>query len=107
MKESIETLIYWIAGRPTRVGYRYLTAAIEIVLEDGYPIRSLTTSLYPKIAERTGATTHSVARGLARAVDDCWEYGNRNALEQLVGRRLLEKPSPGEMIYYLVRYLSH
>lgn len=107
MKESIETLIYWIAGRPTRVGYRYLAAAVEIVLQDGYPIRSLTTSLYPKIAEMTDSTTHSVARGLARAVDDCWEHGNRRALEQIVGRRLLEKTSPGEMIYYLVQYLSH
>lgn len=105
MPQSIDSCIGRIAGHPTHIGYQYLSKAVHLVLQYGYPTRSLTIFLYPKISEETGATAHNVARAIARAVEDCWEHGSRRELEKVAGRHLPEKPTPGELVYYLVRYL--
>ena len=106
MQKSIYHTIHLLAGHPTRIGYRYLALAVSISIREGYPARSLTTSLYPQVAAQSGAAASNVAREIARAVDDCWDYGDHKALELIAGWRLAEKPTPGEVIYYLTQYLS-
>ena len=56
MPQSIDSCIGRIAGHPTHIGYQYLSKAVHLVLQYGYPTRSLTIFLYPKISEETGAT---------------------------------------------------
>ncbi|WP_434310787.1 sporulation initiation factor Spo0A C-terminal domain-containing protein [Hominifimenecus sp. rT4P-3] len=104
-QKEIYRLVVGISGRPASVGYRQLTRAIvSVVQKKEFPIRCLTSVLYPEIAKETGSTPQNVARNIARAVEDCWEHGNRKELERIAGRRLTEKPSPGELILYFYNY---
>ncbi len=106
-KKTIDTTVYKLSGHPTLTGYKQLATAVQYCLEDGaFPARNLTVTLYPRIAASLCQTPRSVARSISRAVDDCWEYGDRKVLEGIAGRRIREKPTPGEMIFFLYRYLS-
>lgn len=103
--KEIYQIIVSISGRPASVGYRQLTRAVALVVQKKeFPVRCLTSLLYPEIAKESGSSPQNVARNIARAVEDCWEHGNRKELERIAGRRLSEKPSPGEMILYLYNY---
>ena len=106
MQTSIAHTINLIAGHPTRIGYHYLALAVSIALRDGYPARGLTTVLYPQIAVVAESTPTNVSRDIARAVDDCWDHGDGKELERITGRHLAEKPTPGEVIYYLLQHLT-
>lgn len=104
-QKEIYQLIVTISGRPASVGYRQLTRAVALVVQrKEFPVRCLTSELYPEIARDTHSSPQNVARNIARAVEDCWEHGNRKELERIAGRHLTEKPSPGEMILYLFNY---
>lgn len=105
--KSIETTIQSISGRPTMKGYRYLQLAVELCLEAGsFPNRRVIRELYEQIGEREHTTTGNVARNIARATDDCWDHGEPDELRKVVGRKLADKPTPAELIYYLFRYHS-
>lgn len=104
-QKEIYRLVVGISGRPTSTGYRQLTLAIALVVQKKeFPIRCLTSILYPEVAKETGSTSQNVARNIARAVEDCWEHGDRKEMERIAGRRLTEKPSPGELILYFYNY---
>lgn len=99
--------IWRIAGRPTMTGYQQLTLAVFLVLRQGaFPVRRLTKQLYPQVAHMTGQSSQSISRSIARAAADCWDHGSRRELERIAGHRLTEKPSPGELIFYLYRYIG-
>ncbi|WP_434310665.1 sporulation initiation factor Spo0A C-terminal domain-containing protein [Hominifimenecus sp. rT4P-3] len=101
----VQAVIFRIAGRPTAIGYKQLARAVTFVLQSGATgDRNLTTVIYPQIAKDMDSTPQTVARNIARAVEDCWEHGDRKKLEEIVGHRLSEKPSPGELIHYICRY---
>lgn len=77
-KKTIDTTVYKLSGHPTLTGYKQLATAVQYCLEDGaFPARNLTVTLYPRIAASLCQTPRSVARSISRAVDDCWEYGDR------------------------------
>ena len=104
---EIRCLITRISGRPGSIGSRQLAQAVALLLQSPtFPNRSLMADLYPKIARLNNTTTQNVARNIARAAEACWEYGDRKELERVAGRRLLEKPTPGELLFYLYHYLG-
>ncbi len=105
---EIQRLIIRISGRPSSIGCRQLSQAVALLLQrDSFPDRSLMSDLYPQIARLNHSTTQNVARNIARAAEACWEYGDRAELERVAGRRLPEKPTPGELLFYLYQYLRH
>ena len=105
--QEIRCLITRISGRPGSVGSRQLTQAVALLLQNAsFPDRSLMAELYSQIARINGTTTQNVARTRARAAEACWESGDRKELERIAGRRLLEKPTPGELLFYLYHYLA-
>ena len=106
-KKNVDSTIDKLSGHPTLVGYRQLAAAVRFCLEhDSFPARGLTITLYPNIANDYQRSPDSVTRSISRAVDDFWLYGNREKLEQIAGRKIREKPTPGEFSFYLYRYFS-
>ena len=106
--QSIESIVMSIAGHPTSTGYLYLSCAVQEVIDQGkFLPRSLMKTIYQPIAARFGTSTGNVARNIARAVDDCWDYGNRAQLNTIANRTLTEKPTPGELILYLTHHYSH
>ena len=102
-----ERLLHRIAGHITNSGYRYLAHAVDLARElSPSPFRRLTTTLYPLVADRFAVSHETVTRSIARAVQDIWLNGDRDVLEEIAGRQLAGKPSPGEVIYFLATYLN-
>ncbi len=102
MTISLEDLILRLSHRSTSSGYAYLKRAVEIVVQRGkYPQRRLMSELYPQVAADVGKTAPQVSRAICRAVEDIWENGEGALLRELLGKNRLERPAPGEMIYYL------
>lgn len=109
--DAVERLIGKIGGHVTRPCYRYLVAAVRYALElEEFPRGRLTKQFYPTVARSMGydgkAAGNRVGRGIARATEDIWTYGNRERLRELAEGEWRGKPSPGELIYYLREYLA-
>jgi len=47
----------------------------------------------------------SIERNLCRAVDDIWEFGDREELNALYGRIVTEKPTPKDLVCVIAEYI--
>lgn len=76
IQESVATRVTRIMheiGIPPHVkGYRYLRVGIEIVVENLEILNSVTTQLYPKVAERFDTTPSRVERAIRHAIEIAW-----------------------------------
>lgn len=83
-QESVATRVTRIMheiGIPPHVkGYRYLRVGIEIVVENLEILNSVTTELYPKVAERFDTTPSRVERAIRHAIEIAW---NRTGSEKI------------------------
>lgn len=109
--DAVERLIGEIGGHVTRPCYQYLVRSVRYALDlEEFPRGMLTKQFYPAVAESMGYQGRSagnrIGRGVARAAEDIWTYGNRARLQALAGGEWRGKPSPGELIYYLRKYLA-
>lgn len=86
-------------------GYRYLTLAISLCLEDEDYLLGVSKLLYPEIARTFQTTACSVERNLRTVVSVCWERGNRELLESISLYPLINKPTTGEFLDIVTGYL--
>lgn len=105
MKE-IQYLIRSLGIGGNYQGYRYLTHAIYLCLEDEDYLLSVSKLLYPEIARNFHATPSSVERNLRTVVNVCWERGNRDLLKSISLYPLLSKPTTGEFLDIITGYLK-
>lgn len=88
-------------GVPRHCGREYLLRAAEMVWADARLLRSLTTRLYPAIAQQSGADGRHVERAIRHVIDAAWREGDLEAQERLFGDTIDAKrgtPTCGEMI---------
>ena len=52
----------------------------------------------------TGMSVNAISKALSRVTADIWEYGNRDRLQQIYGRPVLEQPTPKELVSVLAVY---
>lgn len=91
----------------TYLGFRYLVEAIEIVSQNEDILLSISTKLYPTIAELHHTTAVNVERNIRTVINACWERGNRAFLADIFPYPLKSKPSSGEMIDALTEYCKN
>lgn len=102
---EIEEIVYEISGNAHMNCYQDLQLAIEIAhahLPTPLGMKDLTAEIVPKLGSRKKAG--SVARALARAVEDAWDHGGREVLESKYGFH--HKPTPKELILRLARAIQ-
>lgn len=88
-------------GVPEHCGREYLLRAAEMVWADARLLRSLTTRVYPAIAEQTHSDARRVERAVRHVIDVAWRVGDLEAQERLFGETIDAKrgnPTNGEMI---------
>lgn len=88
-------------GVPEHCGRDYLLRAAEMVWADARLLRSLTTRVYPAIAEETASDARHVERAIRHVIDVAWRTGDLEAQERLFGETIDAKrgnPTCGEMI---------
>lgn len=95
-----------MGGNTKREGYIYLAASAEHVIARGeFPLKRLGKEVYAPVAARYKIKPTRVAREIARAVEEIWDHGDRERLEEVLNRKCPDKPSPGEMILGLSMYI--
>ena len=104
--KDIILLIQSVSGHPCHKSYYHLALAVyyccDFQIYHGF---CLDRQIYPLISDETELPVKSISRSISRAVCDCWDYGNREKLDQIASRHLTEKPTPKEFIVYLCSYL--
>lgn len=103
---EIERLIRSLGIGATYRGYRYLTHAIYLCLQDENYLLSVSKLLYPEIAHMYATTSCSVERDIRTVVKVCWERGGKIHLQKIALHDLDSRPTSGEFIDILVGYLK-
>lgn len=105
MKE-IQYLVHSLGIGGNYQGYRYLTLAISLCLQNEDYLLSVSKLLYPEIARTYHTTACSVERNLRTVISICWERGNRKLLEELSLYPLFSKPTSSEFLDILTTHLK-
>jgi two-component system response regulator (stage 0 sporulation protein A) len=67
--EKIAILLKKVGVTPANQGWKYLTEAVKMVLEDDTVIDGITKRLYPEIAEKFKTTSSAVERGIRCSIN--------------------------------------
>ena len=86
-------------------GFYYLAYAVELTVHDPLRVQFVTKNLYPDIARQYGVSPASVERAMRTALNASWERGGKDALNQMLGRRLMDRPSNAELVDMLADYI--
>ena len=92
------------SGRYT--GFDYAVYMIEQVVDSQESIRLITKRLYPETARHFGVKPHSVEHALRTLISACWTHGDRDALNEIAGRPLIQAPSNAEFIDMMAAYIK-
>lgn len=99
--EAISKLFLSLGIPPHFKGYHYLRTGVELTLEHPDLITSVTTTLYPMIAERYGTTGAKVERSIRHALTVAWNKGRTKLFNSLIGIDTLTenaRPTSSEFI---------
>ena len=95
---------------PTNIkGYRYLSTAIDIAVKDPEVINSVSTVLYPFIAEKYQTTASAVESAIRKAIDISWDRGDVDILNFYFGYTINScrgRPTPSEYISQIADRIS-
>ncbi|ERI94929.1 putative sporulation transcription factor Spo0A [Clostridiales bacterium oral taxon 876 str. F0540] len=109
-KEEEITNLLRIIGMPFNIkGYRFVKDAILMVLEDRELLSSITTVLYPHIAEMHNTTSSRVERAIRHAIETTWLRGNMEELQNIFGdfsKFHKSRPTNSEFIAILAEKLK-
>ena len=90
-------------------GYNYFVEAFSLAYVDKSLLRSLTTKLYPMIAEKYGVSKAAVEKDIREMVNSSYLSGKLSSvMNEMYGGNMLkyEKPTVGELLSFLVGKLS-
>lgn len=87
------------------LGMSYLVSAICRVVVEPDKIKFLTKVLYREIAKEFGTTAGAVERAIRTVITMNWEHGGREALNQMIGRHLIERPTNCEYIDIIAAHI--
>ena len=92
------------SGRYT--GFDYAVYMIEQIVSSQESIHLITKRLYPETARHFGVKPHSVEHALRTLINTCWAYVDRDALNEIAGRPLMQAPSNAEFIDMMAAYIK-
>ena len=104
-KEIIESVVRRTGIKGTYQGLKCLIQGVDLAYEDQDLLMAVTKELYPEIARCVGGNGKRVERNLRTVTRVCWDFGDREFLNEVAGFRLYEQPTSREMIDYLVHYI--
>ncbi|WP_102410633.1 sporulation initiation factor Spo0A C-terminal domain-containing protein [Beduinella massiliensis] len=106
MRNSYATAVS-LGGNTSKCGYSYLASSGEIIVGLGYfPRNELNEKVYKPVAAIYRTKPHLVAREIARAVEEIWEHGDRERLRDVLGHKIIDKPTPAEVMQALANYIA-
>lgn len=104
-----EALVRSVLG-PRRREIRPFVYAIECIIRHSFaincPIEDIQVSkvIYPEVAKLLSIRNHTAARQIQRIANNCWEQGDREQLNQILGGPLPLCPPPHDMLFYFAAF---
>lgn len=100
MTKNASRMIQSISGHRGKSCYYVLTQAVTVTIRC-MPAEPQMKVICMETARLCGKNTAAVWRALSRAIDDIWQYGDREALARSLGYLPREKPSPRDIVLSL------
>ncbi|MBO2519443.1 MAG: sporulation transcription factor Spo0A [Firmicutes bacterium] len=106
-ESQVTQMLHELGIPPHFKGYAYLRDAVVMVLQDEQLLGgTLTKRLYPALAEKYETSPAGVEAAVRNAIIAGWENGNRELLEQLIGKGRRDRfPTNSMVIAHLADYL--
>ena len=104
--QDIEHLLRVLGVSPVYAGFTPAVTALDFILTDQQLLTSLTTRLYPKVAESCGIALPCVERNIRTLIGIIWEK-NQFLFQIVAGYGLTAKPSVGDFLAILSTYLMY
>ena len=105
MDKKIQSLLYSIGLTSNYVGYRQMTIALEIAVQEPKSLCMVTKWLYPETAKRCGTNWKAVERNIRTALRCTWKT-SQHTLEQMAGHSLEIIPKPAQFLAILAHGIS-
>ncbi len=86
-------------------GYRELIDCVKIALDEEERLLYV-TGIYYEVGTKHHISPSGVERNIRTLVDHAWKNGAKEALEELSGGKIYDKPSVSEVIEILVCYMD-
>ena len=104
--EKIDLLLLRLGAKCESKPYICLRCMLEVALKH-WPERIPMRQLQVETAERIGNNIQpgGLSKAASRAVLDIWEYGDREFLNEIYQRNLMDCPTPKNFIYVATCYL--
>lgn len=100
------SLLRQIGVPDTYIGFCYLAYAVALVLTDQSYLYQLFKRLYPDIAKKFHTSAACVERDLRTVIRVFWAADGQLALQAVVPRPPLRRPTAGELIALLSGYFQ-
>lgn len=104
--QDIEQLLRTLGASPVYAGFTPAVTALQYVLADQQLLTSLTTRLYPKVAESCEIALPCVERNIRTMIAVIWEK-NQFLFQIVVGYRMTARPSVGDFLASLSTFLMY
>lgn len=109
MENYVSGVLKEIGVLPHLLGYKYLRQILLMAIHNPNIHRSITTRLYPAVAQAFGTTSERVERSIRHAIEVAWDRGRLEVLEKYFGYTVKEnkgKPTNGEFIAMVADTIS-
>ena len=107
VKIEIERTMRNMGMSGTRKGFWCFYWSVVFALENPMVLYTVSRDLYPLVAEACNMSKANVERDMRSLVEWCWDYGDREAIRAISGRKLVVRPSVGELVDYVAAYLRY
>lgn len=110
MEMRVTDLILELGVPAKNKGYLFLKTALAMTAEDETLMELVTKRLYPRVAEKHGASASQVEKAIRHAVDTVWHEGNQKVLAEFFGyddRSPRKKPVSSEFIAVISQRLRN
>lgn len=106
LTEQVSGFLLRLGIPKTIDGHVYLAYAIAETIQDQARTDFITKELYPDIARQYSTTASCVERSMRTAVMRCWK-SEREALCEIAGTMLTERPTNSEFIQFVARHIRN
>lgn len=86
-------------------GHQYLITAISQTVIDPTRVLYITKDLYQDLARQYKSTASGIERDIRHSIKRCWARGGREALDQVAGIHLSQRPTNSEFIDLVANYI--
>lgn len=102
---QISDLLINLHCRPNLLGFKYLKAAIEIVLSNPEAIYHITKTIYPEISKIYNSSSSKVERSIRHTIETSFERLTENQIKEIFGN-ITKKPTNSHYIASICEYLK-